>query len=420
MNRVAHFCWLLPLSLIACVADSPAPRTPQPSSPSATASAASQSPASATPSPPPESFQEFAAASVALQATYRQDPQDRSTPLPIKDYPLPRGVKLSEIQIEKVMLDGMIVPNENLRLSLDPAGNLVFLLKEAQELLSEPSDLPDITQSPVFKARQQDLQKHFLESAPTSAQSVPQVPKPAFLQSRVRGEQLTRQQVATLSSGASALAKEGIFLDRQFSVILAVRNQTFVVAQQRARYLLLDFNLRATTLQQLLTQTAVQGRLATLPLIATSQQKDLLTEVNSVDDGLERIEQQIQAKILSFALGPELFSGKAKVTTYRDFEISLPDDLWQSLLTRFPGRSQENAIAPPSLDTLLENARQQAAELQQQAQQLGKNQIDDNTLYNNTSEPAFTAPIQHVDPEQLQDQSPSCSSTRFSTQAEGC
>ncbi|PKL76655.1 MAG: hypothetical protein CVV27_09135, partial [Candidatus Melainabacteria bacterium HGW-Melainabacteria-1] len=55
----------------------------------------------ATASAKPEGFPEFLAQSVAFKPNYRQNQASLSQPLPIRDYPLPRGVKLSEIQIEK-------------------------------------------------------------------------------------------------------------------------------------------------------------------------------------------------------------------------------------------------------------------------------------------------------------------------------
>lgn len=409
------------LSVIACapqIAQNPIQTQPQATQSPGTI-AASAAPAPQNPAAQTESFQDFITQSVALQASYRNNQDSPSTPLPIKDYPLPRGLKLAEIQIEKVLLDGKIIPSDNLQLSLDPQGNLVFLLKAAQSLISEVSDLPDITQSPVFQQRQTALQERLLQQpAPEAPKSVP---KPSFLQARVRGEQLTRQQMGTLSAGAGELAKSGVYLDRQFSVILSVRNQSFVVAQKAARTLLMNFELRGDMLQQWLSQPdSKASEIKVLPLIASSDQKDLLSEVADIDAGLARIEKNLHEHLLSILLGPETVAlNQNEPQSFRDFKVILAEDVWQDVQDQTPGSSLTSARVAPSLMQLLSLSASQAQSLQALFKTYGRTPISDTQLYNAQAESITPLEIRSLLSEQLQSESSSCAGS-FATQSVAC
>jgi len=331
---------------------------------------------------------------------------------------LPRGVKLSEIQIEKVLLDGKVIPSENLQLSLDPKGNLIFLLKAAQELISEVSDLPDITQSPLFQARQTALQDRLLAGpapAPPTA-----VSKPSFLQARVRGEQLTRQQMATLSAGAGELAKSGVYLDRQFSVILSVRNQSFVVAQERPRFLVLGFELRGDMLQQWAAQSPITAEgINLLPLIVNSDAKDLLTEVADLEAGLAQIEKALHEHILSLLLGPETAEFEPGRDNLRDFKVKLSEALWNDIQTQLPGNSLNTAQTAPTLTQLLAASASYLQALQSRFESHGRTPVSDEQLFNDQPESLPVLDILRILPEQLQTESNSCIG-EFSTQSLDC
>lgn len=408
------------LSLSACAPQQPT-QNGQLLLPSASASAVAGPTSTPSLLPNPiDDFQGFVSQSVGLQATYRQNQSSASTPLPIKDYPLPRGLKLAEIQIEKVLLDGKVIPNDNLQLSLDPDGNLVFLLKAAQDLISEVSDLPDITQSPIFQQRQTALQDRLLEMpapAPPAA-----VPKPSFLQARVRGEQLTRQQMATLSAGAGELAKAGVYLDRQFSVILSVRNQSFVVAQQAPRFLLMAFELRGDMLQQWSASNVSPktSGIDVLPLIVSSDNKDLITEVTDLNAGLAQIEKRLHQQLLTLLLGPETvsFNGR-ELTGFRDFDVRLSTELWQVILNQVPGNSLETAGVAPSLTQLLSDSARQLQALQERFISHQRTPINDAELYNTLPESLISLEIRLLLPEQLQSASSSCAGN-FGTQSLDC
>jgi len=377
---------LLVLSLILAGCDMPVPSQTDATSPVAGVSDqapnAPGSPAASTGSAAATFSKSDAVALVpaALKGSEEQNPTGF----------LPPGVQLSELSIVKASLDGREIPASDLRIAQEADGTLAFFLKKSafdERFAGQgQSSQPSIHSSQHFQVKAAHLRQQVMQQFADNIPPAPaeKKPKPPFLTASVRGEDLTRQKIGILRQHAEALARESIFMDRNFYVVLSAGNRTFQVSQQQAGLIFFKFGIQGQQIQKLLQQQIPAGQIGRLPLLVeradTRRLAYFIPLLNLAQFDRWVIIEELEA-ILEYEIGPEL-SGRAELDVL-DFNLETLELLERAL----PNLSQTPDLRAPDVDieTLLTIARQKIELLRTELTKFGYTVLGDEMLF--TDEP---------------------------------
>ncbi|HEY9838850.1 MAG TPA: hypothetical protein V6D23_00240 [Candidatus Obscuribacterales bacterium] len=321
---------------------------------------------------------------------------------PLTEYKLPAGLAIAKVKVVAASLDGRDLDPKALSLDLDAKGNLVFYMaKSAFEDAfagKAQTQSKSLHSSPLFEKKTQEVRTRLLTQNQGSLRAANEtvIPEPDFLKAEVRGATLSRQMVGSLKKDAGKLAKEGVFIDRNFYAVLSVGNDRFSVQQatgqtstQTTGPLICKFTLLGTeieTLVDLLHETLAPGRLFSLPAIAeklASGDPAFLAPLADLASLRRTIEIEEIEEMLEYEIGPELTKAG---TELRDIELSLDLATLEAIEQAHPELAQDalaNAIedSAESFGEILARAVTRADQVETAFESVGSKPISDRDLF---------------------------------------
>lgn len=287
--------------------------------------------ASAVPSPSPSpsasagsaSESEFKADAVALKAVSQASDKGYTD---LASYSLPDTIAIDQVAVVSASLDGRTLDSSDLSLGLDEDRSIVFFLsKDAfEDAFTKGEEVAiSVHSSEIFAQKVESVRAGLLEKYKSSLRQdvSEQVPTPAFLSAAVRGQSLTRQKVATLKKDAAKLAKEGVFIDRNFYCVLKINDDTIKVQQAGDQYLINKFSIPGEQVGKVAGALEASDQVPQLPCVAEKpDQSSFFARLGSLDEVEQTIEIEEIEEQLELELGAELAPAGV---SYDEFELGL-------------------------------------------------------------------------------------------------
>ncbi|MEZ0370504.1 MAG: hypothetical protein ACAI44_15550 [Candidatus Sericytochromatia bacterium] len=324
---------------------------------------------------------------------------------PLSEFRLPPGTPVAKVRVVAASLDGRDLDPADLSLGSDAHGNILFYLAKKAFSDSFAGTATTLTKSihssPLFAKKTQQVRTQLLQKHKDQllADTEVPIPEPDFLKADVRGTDLTRQMVGSLKKDGGKLAKEGIFIDRNLYIVLAVGDQSFAVKQQPA-LLMLKFTLPGSeieTVVSLFTGATAPDRQLALPALAEQLAHDAAGLFETVPDlaaARAGIEIEEIEEILEFEIGAEL---ARQGTDLREIELDLDLRTLTELVRQHPelaGAAGSDAVddSGNTLAEILARAQERAGLIEADFTAAGSLPIDDDTLFNPAllEKPLFT------------------------------
>ena len=374
------------LCLPAC---NPVPAATPKASPSASPSVSASASASAS----TVSESEFKQDSVALKAVSQTTVKGYAD---LSSYSLPETVSIDEVEVVSASLDGRELDTADLSLGLDEDRSIVFFLsKDAfEDAFTKGEEVAvSVHSSETFSQKTEAVRTELLEKFKSSLRQdiSDQVPTPSFLSAAVRGQSLTRQKVATLKKDAAKLAKEGVFIDRNFYCVLKIDDDQLKVQQlpggtqaDQGSYLINKFSIpgdQVSKVSDALEQD--QDQVPQLPCVAEKPDQTNFFAPIAKDDIRKTIEIEEIEEQLELELGAELAPAGVN---YDEFELGLGVADLSRIEAANPLLAQDaraDAVddRAEDLDTALNRAKEQATRIEAHFGQLGLMPIADARLF---------------------------------------
>lgn len=316
----------LMLTVLSCAPTQPTPITSSGATPAETSASSSLE------TSPENTETELKANSIAIKASAQAGESGYTD---LSQFQLPDEIDISQVSVVQASLDGRELSPEYISLGTDEDGSIVFFLSKEvlEEQLFNLSENVSVSMhsAEVFTEKTDSLRAEILENykGQITEEVEEQIPTPSFLAAEVRGESLSRQEVASLKKDAAKLSKEGIFIDRNFYCVLSVSGQAFSVQQTQSetQYFINKFTLPGDQIEKLAAALKERDEnnenILQLPGVAEYIRKGdphFFHVLDHLEDADKVVEIEEIEEILELEFGAEL---APKGVQFDEFELPL-------------------------------------------------------------------------------------------------